>query len=168
MSYDLLFKRSKTLKPLTAKQTDALVASLRKIAPGLKPFKFDFPAIAKSLKISLAQARKQFSHVELNDNKTGIQMMITAKVAEITIPYSLSPRKAKQTFKTIGKIGSQLVAAGFVCKDPQLGKKIDFAKDVAAMIDAYTSANKGIDELGDDDLIAMLQDALSAKPTKSK
>ncbi len=163
MSYDLLFKRSKTLKPLTAKQTDALVASLRKIAPGLKPYKFDFPQIAKSLKISLVQARKQFSHVELNDNMTGIQIMITAKVAEITIPYSLSPRKTKQTFKTIGKIGSQLSAAGFVCKDPQLGKKIDFAKDAAAMIESYNATNAAIDGISEDELMTMLQAALAVK-----
>jgi hypothetical protein len=170
MSYDLTFKRGKNA-PLSPKQRDALAAALCKIHRPLKLFKLNFAQIAKQLKITEVAAREQFDNSELNDAKSGLQVNIFAKEATVAIPFSLKPKQAKQTFAAIGKLGEAFTEAGFTCRDSQLGRKVNFEKDVDAMLDCYSTTVKELDEISDlseADFAALIQAFMSQAEKKKK
>lgn len=166
MSYDLTFKRGKST-PLTPKKRDALAAALCKIHRPFKQSKFDFAHIAKQLKITEAAARKQFSMCELTEMKSGLQIIIDSKEASLAIPYSLKAKKAKQVFGIVAELGAKLTESGFTCKDPQLNRKVNFAKDIDAMLECYSSTSNAVNELTDEDFAAIIQEAI-AKTDKKK
>src|SRR5215510_10718630 len=64
-----------------------VAAALIAADKSLKPFEFDYKKIAKTLKISAEQARHRMRHIELNDDATGIQIMLFDDEAAVTVPY---------------------------------------------------------------------------------
>src|SRR5262245_19510859 len=64
----------------------------------LKLFEFDHRKIAKSLKISIEQARHRMRHIELNDDATGIQIMLFDDEAAVTVPYWHDGERARTAF----------------------------------------------------------------------
>lgn len=167
MSYGLTFKRSKSA-PLTPKKRDAMVAALCKVHRPLKQFKFDFAEIAKQLKITEAAARKQFSVCELTDSKSGVQVILDRTEASLAIPYSLKPKKAKQVFEVVAALGAKLVESGFTCRDPQMNRKVNFEKDIDAMVECYSSTSNAVDELTDADFAAIIQEAIARSEPKKR
>ena len=106
------------------KIADALV----EYDPSLTPSKFDFKEIAEMKGISEIEARKWWSHIELNtpEGELATQIIIHDNRVSISIPYWYSGSELKKVtarlsryLQVIGKV------AGFYAWDPQEGKAFD-------------------------------------------
>ena len=117
-----------------------LATALLSLDKSLKRFAFDFAKIAKLRKISLEQARQEFRHVELNDDKTGIQITLFDDEAAITVPYWHDSAVATAVFKRIMAQAAVITReSGLVAYDPQLGKAINPVADIEQMVATYGS-----------------------------
>jgi hypothetical protein len=106
--------------------------------PSLRPFVFDYAEIARIRGISLEQARRDHRHIELNDDRAGIQIMLCDDSAYVTVPYWHDGAKANDVFRRILEC-VRIIAreTGFVAYDPQIGEVIDPDIKIAKMVAAY-------------------------------
>jgi hypothetical protein len=157
MSYDLLFVRvqpNETAEEVATRDRDdqplgpadpekdavkqRMAAALLSLDKGLKRFVFEFAKVAKLRKISFEQARQEFRHVELNDDKTGIQITLFDDEAAITVPYWHDSAVATAVFKRMTAQAAVITReSGLVAYDPQLGKAIDPVADFERMVATY-------------------------------
>lgn len=140
MSYDIYCYKSKLGKPDLAEaknlieieeDTEAipdsgtkskLAAALTEYNPRLENFKFDYEEIAELQGITTDEARKAFSHIELNtpENDLATQITLFENSVYISVPYWYSGDKQTEVFRKISdylKIIRQ--TAGFFVYDPQ-------------------------------------------------
>ena len=169
MSYDfMLFKPRNGEDPLVTAQDYApdfpsmppdsqKEALKRRIAdalinhnPNLTVFEFDYEQIAKLQKISVAEARLKFRHLELNgpeDDDNGIQITLGDDDASVTVPYWHDEADASNTFRAIWeylKIISE--EAGYVIYDPQIDRIIDPRKGFSDALASYGTVMSKIHE----------------------
>ncbi len=157
MSYDLLFVRvrpNETAEEVATRDRDdqplgpadpekeavkqRMAAALLSLDKGLKRFVFEFAKVAKLRKISLEQARQEFRHIELNDDKSGIQVMLFDDEAAITVPYWHEGGMAADVFRRMMALAAVITReSGLVAYDPQLGKAIDPVADIEQMVATY-------------------------------
>jgi len=122
---------------LKARLADALIAA----NPLLESFQFDYAAVAKSLKTTEEEARRQWRHIELNgpEDGNGIQITIEDGKATVTVPYWHEGDDAKRVFEEIWKYLKVFqTEAGYLAFDPQLECPLDLSKDPDEMIQTYT------------------------------
>jgi hypothetical protein len=120
-------------------RADATASALIALNPQLQPFAFDYPAIAEFEKISEAEARERYQHIELNGPEGGspVQIELHSDYASVSVPYWYSGDEAR------GKIGEMLsylavieAQTGWRAYDPQLSRMIDIA-DLDEIVSMY-------------------------------
>src|ERR1022692_3871161 len=85
---------------LKRRVADALISN----NPRLEAFQFDYDAVAKTLKISVEEARLKYRHLELNgprEGTNGIQIILFDDEASVTVPFWHDGDKAADTFREI-------------------------------------------------------------------
>ena len=111
---------------------------------------FDYAAVAKSLKTTEEEARRQFRHIELNtpEDGNGIQITIEDDSATITVPYWHQGEGATDAFDEIRRYARVFeTEAGYIAYDPQLEKQLDLSNDLAEMTDAYTDVSSDLESI---------------------
>lgn len=116
------------------RMVDALVAA----EPRLAPFAFDYALIARELQISAAEARWRYRHVELNDEKDGVQITLHDEMCDLSISYWHDAQAAARVF---GQVWTYLKilreTGGLQAYDPQLERILDLERDRPAVLAAY-------------------------------
>ncbi len=126
--------------PEKERRKQALAAALRATSPELEPFPFDYPEIARQLKIPEAEARERWRHIELNapEPGSGTQIELFDDTATVTVPYWHHGAEAEPVFEEIWRYLSVLEReGGYRTYDPQLERVLDLERDRAAVLDAY-------------------------------
>jgi hypothetical protein len=134
--------------PAADSRKQAVVEALRRTDPSLEPFSFDYDEIAKSLGISVDDARRAYSHVELNGpgDSNGVQITVHSSHVSVTVAYWHGGSKAERVFSTIERYAAEIAAAGsYRIYDPQLERVVDgFGEIRADVLKAYAGV---IDQL---------------------
>jgi hypothetical protein len=105
----------------------------------LKIHQFDYQQIAKTRKISLEQARLQFRHLELDDETTGLHIMLSDDDAGLSVPYWHAGEKADPVFRQIfGCLQIICRETGYVAFDPQIDSVVDLTADPETIVALYT------------------------------
>ncbi len=146
MSYDLLCYPSKsgTVDKSEAQDFDSIegsnadaplrsnkqkvVSALVHSNPRLEPFLFDYPQIAKLDRISEEEARRKYSHVELNapEGDPAIQLTIYDDRVDITIPYWYGAGESASVFAQLfAYLRIIRETAGYFVYDPQTDSAFD-------------------------------------------
>jgi hypothetical protein len=134
--------------PETEVLKERLAKALVDAGTGLERFVFDYAEVAKSLKTTEEDARRQFRHIELNgpEDGNGIQIMIEDDFATLTVPYWHQGDEASDAFDEIHRYARIFeTEAVYIAYDPQLEKQIDFSEDFAEMTAAYTDVSSQLD-----------------------
>lgn len=134
MSYDLdLFTPQSDLDPIATIQTAALHSESAETPLN--------EAIAKQLKYENPSfhLRSSKDYVEVVDANDGIRISLYSHGGHIAISYWYSDVKAIETaFYSVRKyLGMILASAPYSIYDPQLGRVIDWERDLPDMIAAY-------------------------------
>jgi hypothetical protein len=163
MSYDFtLFKPRSGENPLiTARRVGTVESPVpgaglgrRRIAeallshnPRLNEFRPDFDEIAKLEDVSVEQVRREWRHIELNDESFGIQFTIYDNWVSITVPYWHEGAKAVEVFRTMwGYFEVIHREAGYVVYDPQLEQVFDPKADYSAASACYGTVMQKIED----------------------
>ena len=125
---------------------EALVAE----NPALEIFEFDHQAIAAELKTTVEEARRTYSHIEVNAPKTGIQITIFANAATVTVPYWHAGSAAEPVFAEIQRATALLASqGGYRIYDPQIEQVVDDLSDILdEVIWAYAGVVGSVPDLG--------------------
>jgi hypothetical protein len=110
--------------------------------PRFQSFEFDYDEIARIQNISVEEAKKQFSHIELNtpEGDPVTQITIYEKVVSITVPYWYSGEQATEVFNdifTYAKLIRQVT--GYFVYDPQKEQVYDPLIENLFQLDLYES-----------------------------
>ncbi len=117
---------------------DALIAR----NPRLEIFQFDYDAVAKTLRVSVEDARLKYRHLELNgpsDGTNGIQITLFDNEASVTVPFWHDGDKAADTFREIWNC-LEIISreAGYLIYDPQVDQIIEPSAGFDAALARYT------------------------------
>lgn len=123
---------------------DALTAA----DPSLRPFVFDYAEIARIRRIPIEQARRDHRHIELNDERSGLQILLFDDSAAIAVAYWHRGAKAEDVFRRILAL-VQIISreTGLVAYDPQLGAVIDSEAQFEHMVATYSPMVGQLQEL---------------------
>jgi len=144
---------------------ERLASALISSGSGLEKFQFDYASLAKSLKLSEEEARRQWRHIEINspEDGNGIQITIEDDSASIAIPYWHQGSDARAAFEEIWGYAKVLEKeAGYVAYDPQLERPIDISSDLDEVIETYTNVSGSVESIVSGDV------AESVLPEKPK
>jgi len=117
-----------------------ITATLVEHNPRLEPFQFDYAEIARSLKITEEQARREWTHVELNppEGDLAIQITVFGDHVSINIPYWYRGSQADATFEQLGDyLRVVRRAVGFFVYDPQTDRIFDPEKEEFGNHESY-------------------------------
>ena len=103
--------------------------------PALKSFAFGYAEIARIRSISIEQAEREHRDVELNDETTGLQIMLSDDGAGVSVPYWHSGPEGDDVLRRMLAC-VRIIAreTGFVAFDPQVGEVIDPDVELARMV----------------------------------
>lgn len=130
--------------PASDSRKQAVVDALRRMDPSLDPFSFDYDEIAKSLGISVEDARRAYSHVELNGpgDGNGVQITVHGSHVGVTVAYWHAGSKAERIFSTVERYASEIAAAGgYRIYDPQLERVVDGFGEIRADVLSVLAAS---------------------------
>jgi hypothetical protein len=131
---------------LKRRTADALIAH----NPGLEVSQFNYEQIARSLKISVEEARLQFRHLELNgreEDSDGIQIILFDDEASVTVPFWHDGDKAEDTFRDIwGYLEIISREAGYLIYDPQIDRVIEPSAGFDAALACYSGVMRQIQQ----------------------
>jgi hypothetical protein len=124
-----------------------LADSLRTKQPLFDEFVFDHDALARSHRIDRAEAQRRFRHIELNLERSGLQITLFDDSATVTLPYGHSGNEARDALagawdclKTIsGEVGYRVY-------DPQLGRILDLESDFYPVVDLYSGTASAVNK----------------------
>jgi hypothetical protein len=122
-----------------------IVSALIEYNPGLKPFKFDYPELARKRKISEEQARQKFNHIQLDpsEGELAIQLTVFSDHIFICIPYWYRGSQADAAFAQLENYLRVIRnAAGYFAYDPQVARVLT-RKRKALVITIPMSASCG-------------------------
>jgi hypothetical protein len=122
-----------------------LSAALEGSNPALEKFVFDYAQIAQLQKVTEAEARRQWRHIELNgpENGNGIQITLYDRTASVTVPYWHRGEAAQAAWSEIWSYLQVLHRhADFLTYDPQLDRVLDLDQDRPAVLASYL---RGVD-----------------------
>lgn len=160
MSYDIYCYKSKLDRPDLEEAQSAIevdeetetnsdpetklkiAKALTEYNPRLESFDFGYQEIAKLQEITIDEAKKAFSHIELNtpEGDLATQITIFDNNVSITVPYCYSGDKAREVFDKIydyTKVIRQ--TAGYFVYDPQIDKVFDPLTENIFGLDVYQS-----------------------------
>ncbi len=118
--------------------------------PRLENFEFDYKKIAKLRGITIDEAQKAFSHIELNtpEGDLATQITIFDNNVSITVPYWYSGDKAIDVFNKISdytKVIRQTV--GYFVYDPQTEEVFDPLIENRFGLDVYQSMTSQLETM---------------------
>jgi hypothetical protein len=116
------------------------VNALTDYNPRLEPFQFDYTRLARDLKISEEQARRQFAHIELNppEGDPAIQLTVFSDHVSINFPYWYTGPEADTLFDQLEDYLRVIrEAVGYFAFDPQTDRVFDPAKESLGSHDSY-------------------------------
>lgn len=131
-----VYRDDEEARALKQKIVNALVA----YNPKLQPFTFDYDQIARSMNVSIEQARAQWNHIELNppEGDLAIQAWVHWDHVSFAIPYWYSGTKADEVFQQLDAYARVVrEAAGFFAFDPQTDRAFDPTRDSIGPHDEY-------------------------------
>ncbi len=168
MSYDIYCYKSRLGKPNLEEAQNAIEVNEEveasidsetklKIAkalidynPRLEIFDFDYEEIAKLQGTTIDEAKKEFSHIELNtpEGDLATQITIFDDNVSFTIPYWYSGNNATEVFNKISdytKIIRQ--TAGYFVYDPQTDKAFDPLTENLFGLDIYQNMTGQVEKM---------------------
>lgn len=96
-----------------------IVNALTNFNPKLEKFEFDFDEIARTMDITLEQAKHNYNHIELNSNEEDLatQLIVSDKTVWISVPYWYEGSSAEKVFDKVESYTKTIrnVAGYFVC-----------------------------------------------------
>lgn len=168
MSYDIYCYKSKLDRPDLEEAQSAIevdeetetnsdpktklkiAKALTEYNPRLESFEFDYQEIAKLQSTTIDEAKKAFSHIELNtpEGDLATQITIFDNNVAITVPYWYSGDKARQVFDKIydyTKVVRQ--TAGYFVYDPQIEKVFDPLTENIFGLEVYQSMTGQVEKM---------------------
>jgi hypothetical protein len=132
--------RGKREDSTSAETKRKIITALVEHNPHLEPFQFEYTEIARSLKISEEQARREWTHVELNppEGDLAIQITVFGDHVSINIPYWYTGSQADATFEQLEdylRVIRRVV--GFLVYDPQTDRIFDPGKEEFGSHESY-------------------------------
>ncbi len=127
-----------------------IVKALIEYNPRLESFDFDYQEIAKLQGISIDEAKKAFSHIELNtpEGDLATQITIFDNNVSITVPYWYSGDKATEVFDKISNYAKIIrQAVGYFVYDPQTDKVFDPLTENIFGLDVYQSMTGQVEKM---------------------
>ena len=168
MSYDIYCYKSKLNKPdleeaqnaiEVAEETETISApetklkiikALTQYNPRLESFDFDYQEIAKLQGTTIDEAKKAFSHIELNtpEGDLATQITIFDNNVSITVPYWYSGDKAREVFDKIYTY-TRIIreTAGYFVYDPQIDKVFDPLTENIFGLDVYQNMTEQVEKM---------------------
>jgi hypothetical protein len=136
------FAMSNPGKPNPRKEArkNALATALQRINPELRPFAFDYTAIASMMEVSEEEARTRWRHIELNSAPKGYGTQITLydDYVSIAVPYWHSNDRAEQALRQVwAYVDAMITLEGYVAFDPQLDRVLDTNADLPSALSQY-------------------------------
>jgi hypothetical protein len=127
-----------------------IAKALTEYNPRLESFDFDYHEISKLQGITIDEAKKEFSHIELNSPEGDLATQITIfdNNVSITVPYWYSGDNAKEVFDKIfdyTKVIRQ--TAGYFVYDPQIDKVFDPLTENIFGLDVYQSMTAQVEKM---------------------
>lgn len=125
-----------------------IAKALIEFNPRLESFDFDFKEIAKLQGTAIDEAKKEFSHIELNppDGDLAIQIIIFDNNVSITVPYWYSGEKEVEVFNKISEYTKIIrQTAGYFVYDPQSDEVFDPLVDNIFGQDIYQDMNEKVE-----------------------
>ena len=116
------------VRSTSTQSQEQIAAALIAHNPRLERFQFDYDKIAESLKVTEQDARRRYSHIELNtpEGDLTVQLTVYGDHVDITIPYWYEGNKADEVFSAVsGYLRVIRRTAGFFVFDPQTGAAFD-------------------------------------------
>jgi hypothetical protein len=130
------------LSPEAEARKRALADRLKVLSgPSLEEFAFDFAEIATHLKMSEAEARRDWRHIELNspEGGPGIQIELQDSSASVALPYWHSGATAESTWAEVWRYLEVLQnEGGYSVFDPQLGRVLSLNSDRSVVMGKYS------------------------------
>ena len=126
----------------------ALAKALTDAHPALKQAGGNYEEVVASSSIGQVEARRQSTHLELNDLDLGLQIMLFDDTASVAIPFWRSEReKAKNTLRAAWECLLVLESqGGYSVYDNQVGKVLDLGSDFDTVLDGYAGMTNIVDK----------------------
>lgn len=118
--------------------------------PRLESFDFDYEEIAKLQGITVDEAKKAFSHIELNTPECDLATQITIfdNNVSIIVPYWYSGDKAREVFNKISEYAKIIrQTAGYFVYDPQIDKVFDPLSENIFGLDVYQNMTDQVEKM---------------------
>ncbi len=118
--------------------------------PRLENFDFDFDEIAKLQGISVDEAKRQFSHIELNppEGDFAIQITVSDHDVWISFPYWYKGQELTEVFTRVHAYTTIInEVAGYYVYDPQTGRAFDPKVEDFDGQAIYAKMTQKVDEL---------------------
>jgi hypothetical protein len=123
--------------------------------PRLESFNFGYEEIANVQGINIDEAKKAFSHIELNtpEDDFATQIMIFDNYVAITVPYWYSGDESKEVFNMIQEY-TKIVrkTAGYFVYDPQTEQVLDPLKENISGLNVYQSTITQVEQMKGDQI----------------
>ncbi len=133
--------------PGSDKRKKSLVNALLSQSSNLESFELNFTNIAKDHEISEAEARTLYDHVEINDPKTGIQIMLFDNGASIGVPYGSTKIDSTSVIRHVWTYLQIFQReGGFLIFDPQVEQVLDLDNDLDMVTCAYNKCAEQINK----------------------
>lgn len=168
MSYDIYCYKSKLNKPdleeaqnvievdeetetISDPETKLKITkALMEYNPRLESFDFDYQEIAKLQGTTFDEAKRGFSHVELNtpEGDLATQITIFDNYVSITVPYWYSGDKSREVFDKIYSYTKIIrKTEGYFVYDPQIDNVFDPLTENIFGLDVYQSMTERVEKM---------------------
>lgn len=127
-----------------------IAKALTEYNPRLEIFDFDYHEIAKLQGITIDEAKKAFSHIELNtpEGDLATQITIFDNTVSITVPYWYLGDEAREVFDKIYSYTKVIrQTAGYFVYAPQIDKVFDPLTENIFVLDIYQIMTAQVEEM---------------------
>jgi hypothetical protein len=105
--------------------------------PSLHAFQPDFTELARWHRIEVAEARRRFRHIELNDERRSIQITLFDDAAGVSFAFSGTFADCDDAIRMLWDCLEVLhTHGGFSAFDPQIGKVLNLESDFDRVLNA--------------------------------
>ena len=135
---------------LTEARKRALADALIAKNPALTPFALEYDQIAEFRGITVEEAKRKYTYIELDgpDDGPGIQITLYDEYATVTVPYWHTGAKAQEVFEEIWEYLRVIRdKAEFVIFDPQVERILDLDRDRECALATYLRVMRQMPEL---------------------
>jgi hypothetical protein len=119
-----------------------LAEALMRHTRSLRQFDFDYRRITNLMNVDEAEARRKCRHIELNEDRWGLQIKLMDETASATLGYWHEGHEAQTAFRILWECLVVLQKeAGYLVYDPQLGRVLSLTSehDFSDLLERYLS-----------------------------